>query len=329
MQRGFLASKSIPRFIGCRRPRLSTGGKTQPPTIFDSPSRLPRESRIASGSPFHRMRCSISSRYSDGWIRGSAWCSTSSRPSFVRTSTVWSRFWERCRNARGAHSNFVTCRGSRMPHFVCSKSTARRCASTTTTTSSVPRCSPPSTPTFACGATNTRPSSVLSGRSVSGSFRQPVWTCSCSSSTRTTPRHRSSRSTLLPGSVANERRRPKARVSCERARAGADSCLRMPHIFVTEEDPDIRTSIADVLAEEGYEVREFCNGEDTLRELKGGSRPCVLLLDLLMPEMGGQQLLDAIRCDPSLAQIAVVVITGAKAPAVDAEVLSKPFELGD
>ncbi len=103
----------------------------------------------------------------------------------------------------------------------------------------------------------------------------------------------------------------------------------MPHIFVTEDDPDIRTSIADVLAEEGYEVREFCNGEDTLRELKGGSRPCVLLLDLLMPEMGGQQLLDAIRCDPSLAQIAVVVITGAKAPAVDAEVLSKPFELGD
>ncbi|HKQ70881.1 MAG TPA: response regulator [Polyangiaceae bacterium] len=101
----------------------------------------------------------------------------------------------------------------------------------------------------------------------------------------------------------------------------------MSQVFVTEDDPDVRTSIAEILREEGYDVREFPNGEETLRALKAGGRPSVVLVDLLMPEMSGQEFVEALRSDPSLAGIAVVMITGARATFDDVEVLRKPFEL--
>jgi CheY-like chemotaxis protein len=101
----------------------------------------------------------------------------------------------------------------------------------------------------------------------------------------------------------------------------------MSYIFVAEDDPDVRTSIAEILRDEGHEVREFCNGEETLRELKLGRRPCLVLADLLMPEMSGQEFIEALRCDPSLSEIPVVVVTGAKTPVEGIEVLRKPFNL--
>src|SRR5690348_10184712 len=65
------------------------------------------------------------------------------------------------------------------------------------------------------------------------------------------------------------------------------------HIYVAEDDSDVRTSIAEILREEGYDVREFSNGGETLRALKDGDRPCIVLMDLLMPEMSGQEFLAA------------------------------------
>jgi CheY-like chemotaxis protein len=103
----------------------------------------------------------------------------------------------------------------------------------------------------------------------------------------------------------------------------------MPHIFVAEDDPDVRTSIAEILREEGFEVFEFANGEEMLRELRTGVRPCVVLVDLLMPEMSGQEFVAELRSDPSLSKIPVVMITGAKTTVLDVEVLRKPFDLSD
>ena len=100
-----------------------------------------------------------------------------------------------------------------------------------------------------------------------------------------------------------------------------------PHIFIAEDDPDVRLSIAEILLEEGYDVREFSNGQDTLRALKAGDRPCVVLMDLLMPEMSGGEFLSALRLDAELAAIPVVMITGARTDLPDAEVLQKPFDL--
>jgi CheY-like chemotaxis protein len=102
-----------------------------------------------------------------------------------------------------------------------------------------------------------------------------------------------------------------------------------PHIFIVEDDPDVRTSIAEILRDEGYDVGEFSNLDDTLRELRAGARPCVILMDLLMPGMTGQEFLEALRGDAALCEIHVVMITGARTPAPGIEVLRKPFDLSD
>jgi CheY-like chemotaxis protein len=101
------------------------------------------------------------------------------------------------------------------------------------------------------------------------------------------------------------------------------------HIYVAEDDPDVRMSICEILREEGYDVREFVNGQETLNALQAGDRPCVVLMDLLMPEMSGNEFLTALRNDPALSPIPVVMITGARTDVQDIEVLRKPFELTD
>jgi CheY-like chemotaxis protein len=100
-----------------------------------------------------------------------------------------------------------------------------------------------------------------------------------------------------------------------------------PHIYIAEDDPDVRLSIVEILLDEGYEVREFANGQDTLSALQAGGRPCVVLMDLFMPEMTGDEFLTALRLDTALSAIPVVMITGARTELLDAEVLQKPFEL--
>ena len=76
----------------------------------------------------------------------------------------------------------------------------------------------------------------------------------------------------------------------------------MSRIFIVEDDPDVRMSIAEILSEEGYEVREFATASETLRELRAGVRPCVVLVDLLMPEMSGQEFLSELHRDSTLKE---------------------------
>jgi CheY-like chemotaxis protein len=55
-------------------------------------------------------------------------------------------------------------------------------------------------------------------------------------------------------------------------------------------------------------VREATNGAQGLEEL-GRSAPGVVLLDLMMPEMSGFEMLRALRADPLRRDIPVVIIT--------------------
>jgi CheY-like chemotaxis protein len=105
--------------------------------------------------------------------------------------------------------------------------------------------------------------------------------------------------------------------------------VRSAHIFVAEDDSDVRMSIVEILSEEGYETTEFSRLRDVLSELRAGARPCVVLLDFLMPGMNGQEFLDTLRADAALRDIRVVMITGARTKPTDVEVLRKPFDLND
>ncbi len=107
-------------------------------------------------------------------------------------------------------------------------------------------------------------------------------------------------------------------------------------ILVVEDDSDLRSSLAEVLQDEGYEVSCATDGEDALRQLEDAPNPSAILLDLTMPRMDGWTFRSLQRQDPRLARIPTVVISAAygndprnvASLAPDA-FLSKPFDLGN
>jgi CheY-like chemotaxis protein len=106
-----------------------------------------------------------------------------------------------------------------------------------------------------------------------------------------------------------------------------------PEVMVVEDDEAIRETLAEVLADEGFAVTWAANGAEALRLLRGTRAPRLILLDLMMPIMNGWELREALRRDPALACIPVVIISAdnglpqkASALAVDGY-LAKPFHL--
>jgi CheY-like chemotaxis protein len=85
-----------------------------------------------------------------------------------------------------------------------------------------------------------------------------------------------------------------------------------PPILVVEDDDDVRSAIASALRDEGYEVREASDGQVALDYLRSrGERPCLILLDLWMPNVDGEAFRRSQVMDSDLATIPVVVITAA------------------
>jgi CheY-like chemotaxis protein len=104
-------------------------------------------------------------------------------------------------------------------------------------------------------------------------------------------------------------------------------------ILLVEDDVAIRESLAECLAMEGHTVRTAAHGVEALAWLAEGNRPRVVVLDLVMPRMGGEEFLKQLRAMPATRDLPVVLMTGAspsegRALAADA-LLVKPFELSD
>jgi CheY-like chemotaxis protein len=108
---------------------------------------------------------------------------------------------------------------------------------------------------------------------------------------------------------------------------------RSAPILLVEDDADLRTSLAEVLADEGYEVWCANNGEEALATLRERSAPGAILLDLTMPVMDGWTFRARQRDDPRIAGIPTVVISASYSDlrAVDAlgadAFLAKPFDV--
>jgi len=103
-------------------------------------------------------------------------------------------------------------------------------------------------------------------------------------------------------------------------------------VAVVDDDTDLRETLGELLAEEGYQPRLFDNGRAALEFLRGGGSPDLILLDLMMPEMNGWQFREAQLGDERLRAIPVVVMTASRglegAPIAAQEILYKPVGLG-
>ncbi len=90
-------------------------------------------------------------------------------------------------------------------------------------------------------------------------------------------------------------------------------------ILCVEDDPDILHYMTLVLEEEGYRVLQAANGRiayDLLRRLPPAEYPDCILLDLMMPEMNGRELLARLQAERpgDLARIPVILVTAEGRP---------------
>ncbi len=105
-------------------------------------------------------------------------------------------------------------------------------------------------------------------------------------------------------------------------------------ILIVDDDRDIREMLEAVLAADGYEAQTAVDGLDALERLRRGAPPELILLDMMMPRLDGEQFLKAMRSDASTAGIPVIILTGHPAGrqrAVELGVnwLTKPVEIED
>lgn len=86
-----------------------------------------------------------------------------------------------------------------------------------------------------------------------------------------------------------------------------ESCCQS--ILVVEDDDDIRSAIVDLLETEGYSTESAVNGKDALEKLSIIPKPCLVLLDMMMPIMNGREFLDTVMKDSHLAPIPVLIVS--------------------
>jgi two-component system chemotaxis response regulator CheY len=105
-------------------------------------------------------------------------------------------------------------------------------------------------------------------------------------------------------------------------------------VLVVDDNVDLLKTLVDVLTDEGYVVQTACDGHEALAILQSAALPpCMILLDLTMPGMNGEEFRSKQLGDPRLAPIPVVGFTAdptnqsrLRAMKVDA-IVSKPVSL--
>lgn len=110
---------------------------------------------------------------------------------------------------------------------------------------------------------------------------------------------------------------------------GADGTL----VLVVDDEPNIRETISFILQMEGFRVATAEDGESGLAEITR-LRPPLVLLDAMMPRRDGFEVCRAVRSDPSLARVKIVMVTALgqqadreRAMAAGADhYLTKPFD---
>ena len=104
----------------------------------------------------------------------------------------------------------------------------------------------------------------------------------------------------------------------------------MKQILIVEDNQPIRDTLRMMLEMEGYAVTTASNGREALDKLKEIERPCLILLDLMMPAMNGWEFLEAQRADIHIATIPVLVTSaGIEKDSISsiAGFLKKPLEM--
>jgi len=84
-------------------------------------------------------------------------------------------------------------------------------------------------------------------------------------------------------------------------------------VLVVDDDPGIVKVIGIILSTHGHEVIKAHNGNEGL-ELAGREKPDVILLDIMMPDIDGYEVIKRLKGNPDTAQIPVIFVTAKTTP---------------
>src|SRR5205085_3377490 len=109
--------------------------------------------------------------------------------------------------------------------------------------------------------------------------------------------------------------------------AGAEHA---PLVMIVDDDRNARDLLAATVRREGYRAIEAADGETAL-VLAREWHPDIITLDVLMPRMDGWAVLTAVKSDPELAKIPIIIVTvledrGIAVSLGAAEFLTKPVD---
>ena len=81
-------------------------------------------------------------------------------------------------------------------------------------------------------------------------------------------------------------------------------------ILIVDDEPDLRDAIRDLLVDDGYEVLTAGNGRDALDLLRASRYPMVVFLDMLMPGMRGDTVIETLITERALpGKHAIILLT--------------------
>jgi len=86
-------------------------------------------------------------------------------------------------------------------------------------------------------------------------------------------------------------------------------------VLVVEDEPDIRDLIVLHLARDGFRCRSAADGTEALREVRAAT-PDLVVLDLMLPGLGGLDVCRRLRSDPATASLPIIMLT-AKSDEID------------
>ena len=106
-------------------------------------------------------------------------------------------------------------------------------------------------------------------------------------------------------------------------------------LLVVEDDPDLSNLLAEIFSVAGFEVHRAANRAQINAEINKPILPDLILLDIVLPDADGMQILSRLRAHPRFARMPVIMMTG-KAESSDVKAglaagadgyVSKPFRM--
>ena len=110
--------------------------------------------------------------------------------------------------------------------------------------------------------------------------------------------------------------------------------MKRPKILVVDDDQPILTLMQKLLHEFRFEAVLASSGAAAI-ELARDERPDLILLDMKMPNMSGEQAIQAIRAEPGLGGVPILILSGEPVSRHEIEqvgangAVQKPFDLDD